>query len=122
MRSRFAAHALGLTDYILNSWARPARASVDRTELQHWLDAADFGLLRVRQAQGDKVEFECWYRQDGQLHLLHDLSRFVKEGEYWRYADSASPKLPATPIGRNDPCPCGSGKKLKKCCETVVNS
>jgi hypothetical protein len=19
-------------------------------------------------------------------------------------------------IGRNDPCPCGSGKKLKKCC------
>ena len=19
--------------------------------------------------------------------------------------------------GRNDPCPCGSGKKLKKCCE-----
>ncbi len=23
----------------------------------------------------------------------------------------ASPK-----IGRNDPCPCGSGKKYKKCC------
>ena len=22
-------------------------------------------------------------------------------------------------IGRNDPCPCGSGKKLKKCCETL---
>jgi uncharacterized protein YecA (UPF0149 family) len=21
-----------------------------------------------------------------------------------------------TPIGRNDPCPCGSGKKHKKCC------
>lgn len=21
-------------------------------------------------------------------------------------------------IGRNDPCPCGSGKKYKKCCET----
>ena len=20
------------------------------------------------------------------------------------------------PIGRNDPCPCGSGKKFKKCC------
>jgi hypothetical protein len=31
------------------------------------------------------------------------------------------PKLPAaapvyTGIGRNDPCPCGSGKKFKKCC------
>ncbi len=22
-----------------------------------------------------------------------------------------------TKIGRNDPCPCGSGKKYKKCCE-----
>lgn len=20
-------------------------------------------------------------------------------------------------VGRNDPCPCGSGKKFKKCCE-----
>lgn len=25
---------------------------------------------------------------------------------------------PSTPaVGRNDPCPCGSGKKVKKCCE-----
>jgi uncharacterized protein YecA (UPF0149 family) len=23
---------------------------------------------------------------------------------------------PAPEIGRNDPCPCGSGKKYKKCC------
>jgi hypothetical protein len=22
-----------------------------------------------------------------------------------------------TKVGRNDPCPCGSGKKYKKCCE-----
>ena len=25
-------------------------------------------------------------------------------------------KRPAPPVGRNDPCPCGSGKKYKKCC------
>ncbi|MBN8193939.1 SEC-C domain-containing protein [Bacillus sp. NTK074B] len=24
-------------------------------------------------------------------------------------------------VGRNEPCPCGSGKKYKKCCENVVN-
>ena len=23
---------------------------------------------------------------------------------------------PAKKVGRNDPCPCGSGKKYKKCC------
>ncbi len=32
--------------------------------------------------------------------------RFVLEQE-----ESKKPK-----IGRNDPCPCGSGKKYKKCC------
>jgi uncharacterized protein YecA (UPF0149 family) len=30
-----------------------------------------------------------------------------------------APRLPVTKVkkvGRNDPCPCGSGKKYKKCC------
>ncbi len=27
-----------------------------------------------------------------------------------------APHIPATPIGRNDPCPCGSGRKYKVCC------
>jgi len=26
------------------------------------------------------------------------------------------PAAPAAKVGRNDPCPCGSGKKYKKCC------
>jgi len=25
-------------------------------------------------------------------------------------------KKPVQPVGRNEPCPCGSGKKYKKCC------
>jgi preprotein translocase subunit SecA len=25
-------------------------------------------------------------------------------------------------IGRNDPCPCGSGKKYKKCCGAMVHA
>ena len=33
--------------------------------------------------------------------------------------DTAAPRTPAKAqprVGRNDPCPCGSGKKYKKCC------
>jgi preprotein translocase subunit SecA len=26
------------------------------------------------------------------------------------------PKAAGKKVGRNDPCPCGSGKKYKKCC------
>ena len=29
-------------------------------------------------------------------------------------AEPAKPSVPK--VGRNDPCPCGSGKKYKKCC------
>ena len=28
---------------------------------------------------------------------------------------------PLRKVGRNDPCPCGSGKKFKKCCLNVVS-
>ena len=28
----------------------------------------------------------------------------------------AMPRTPSPTVGRNDPCPCGSGKKYKKCC------
>ena len=32
-------------------------------------------------------------------------------------AESPEPlKRPGSKLGRNDPCPCGSGKKFKKCC------
>lgn len=30
------------------------------------------------------------------------------------------PEIDATNVGRNDPCPCGSGKKFKKCCGANV--
>ena len=35
-------------------------------------------------------------------------------------AEDDEPQIPyqreSAKIGRNDPCPCGSGKKYKKCC------
>jgi len=32
-----------------------------------------------------------------------------------------TPRTVGKKIGRNDPCPCGSGKKYKKCCGKIVN-
>jgi preprotein translocase subunit SecA len=31
-------------------------------------------------------------------------------------AASSAPMRSAPRVGRNDPCPCGSGQKYKKCC------
>ena len=33
-----------------------------------------------------------------------------------RLLNPSVPKIAEKKVGRNDPCPCGSGKKYKKCC------
>lgn len=35
-------------------------------------------------------------------------------------ADQAPPSPARTRVGRNEPCPCGSGKKYKRCCWLTV--
>jgi uncharacterized protein len=40
--------------------------------------------------------------------------------EYWQ-AKTKKTKESTIKIGRNDPCPCGSGKKYKKCCVGTVS-
>ena len=41
----------------------------------------------------------------------HQQAQMAQEGEAVKTIVRAGPK-----VGRNDPCPCGSGKKYKKCC------
>jgi uncharacterized protein len=52
--------------------------------------------------------------------IAEDLPEIVREiAAYWRDAPALPiPQLPdrVEKIGRNEPCPCGSGKKYKKCC------
>ena len=38
----------------------------------------------------------------------------------WQRRWDARGSARSTKIGRNDPCPCGSGKKYKKCCDGTV--
>jgi uncharacterized protein len=46
------------------------------------------------------------------LSRRHMSSRAEREAGTHRRA--------GTKVGRNDPCPCGSGKKFKKCCGAVT--
>jgi uncharacterized protein len=48
--------------------------------------------------------------------------QYSEDRERWRQQADTNPILslpyenPFKGVGRNDPCPCGSGKKFKKCC------
>ena len=49
------------------------------------------------------------------VNELRNLSRLSREGQ----PPHQVPEIriePSAPIGRNAPCPCGSGKKYKRCC------
>lgn len=43
---------------------------------------------------------------------FNNLMKFLETGNY-KYIRE---QIVSTKINRNDPCPCGSGKKYKKCC------
>jgi len=46
--------------------------------------------------------------------LKEVASIFEENG--WKYTIELEPKRAEKKAGRNEPCPCGSGKKYKKCC------
>ena len=56
-------------------------------------------------------------------HQLEELARKARrkedveaEEELIKKTEKVPPIHADQPPGRNDPCPCGSGKKYKKCC------
>jgi preprotein translocase subunit SecA len=51
----------------------------------------------------------------GGEELLHKKKN-ITYGKEPPKAGKPAPIKQALKVGRNDPCPCGSGKKYKKCC------
>jgi hypothetical protein len=67
---------------------------------------------------GDTVEeLSGWYCFTEQYR--EDQERWRRQAEA-NHARSQRLENPFKGVGRNDPCPCGSGKKFKKCCLTTV--
>jgi hypothetical protein len=67
---------------------------------------------------GDTVEeLSGWYCFNDQYRA--DQERWRRHAEANR-ARSQRLENPFKGVGRNDPCPCGSGKKFKKCCLATV--
>lgn len=88
------------------------------------MDDIHEAFARGRDAPGWKLRDEPWrfYRPDA---IAERQARWAREdAEGWdeledAYFDLPTPYVRETPkVGRNDPCPCGSGKKYKKCCLT----
>lgn len=55
---------------------------------------------------------EYWKEQEERMKVA---SQALRES-FPQYYQKRVPLIAAPSIGRNEPCPCGSGKKFKKCC------
>ena len=113
MRSRYSAFVLAKTEYLIFSDLHSTKT--DEEELLSFSKGVDWIGLVIHKATGTTVEFKAYYRKDGTTCLLHEMSHFVQRNGRWKYE---SGKLYNSKIERNIPCPCGSGKKFKKCCLT----
>ena len=66
----------------------------------------------------DMIRFDDSTEEDNFIHVVH-VKEYIENLENKlerKNQHSTSPYLSSNSIGRNDPCPCGSGKKYKKCC------
>ncbi len=121
MRSRYTSNVLKDVTYLLRTWHPSTRpADINPDTIPPYQD-----LRIVRSEAGGRtddlgiVEFRARYRLQHRLHTLHEISRFIKENGQWFYINGQiveSASATGQKVGRNAPCPCGSGKKYKKCC------
>lgn len=120
MRSRYSAFVLGLEDYLLESWHPDTRpTAIDPRAMPTWT-GLDICATEAGGPNDDhgKVEFRAHFKHGGKTDLLHETSRFERVDGKWVYVDGGIHRRTRDEarVGRNAPCPCGSGKKHKRCC------
>ena len=120
MRSRYSAYVLEDWDYLLYSWhsrTRPSWQSLQRGGHPDWTGLEILAVSMGTDSDEAFVEFRARYRDGDRLANLWETSRFLREDGQWRYLDGQlHPSAESAQPGRNDPCPCGSGRKFKRCC------
>ena len=129
MRARYSAYATAAIDFIIDSTHPEQRESNDRDAIKDWAEKSEWTGLEIKsiskggpEDQSGTVEFIAHYSDHGMKMDHHEVAEFRRATDgSWLFFDGKLVKEPtfkrtAPKIGRNDPCPCGSGKKYKKCC------
>lgn len=129
MRSRYSAYTQVEMDYIERTHDPKTRDETDMDANREWAESTKWtGLEILETKQGGvddevgTVTFKAKFETEEGIQEHQELSLFQKHEGKWYFVDSSDPtkKEPITrsepKVGRNDPCPCGSGKKYKKCC------
>lgn len=122
MRSRYTAYTQDDNSYLLRTWHSDTRPT-DNPGYDDGTIWTGLKILRTEAGDADDsqgvVEFIASCERKGVASQLHETSHFSREDNQWLYieGEGQQPQRRAqAKVGRNEPCPCGSGKKYKKCC------
>jgi len=128
MRARYSAFAQQEMPYLLETLHPEQRSDYDEAGAARWARESDWTGLEILKTTGDPatentgtVEFRASYRRNNEKLEHHEQAEFRKTNDTWYFYDGkmvapAQFQRETPKVGRNDPCPCGSGKKFKKCC------
>jgi SEC-C motif domain protein len=128
MRSRYSAFVEGEIDYLETSLLPGERDDFDHDSSAQWAKKSTWlglDIINVEQGgEGDTegvVEYVANFKAGKQTMKHHEIGYFAKSEGVWYYSNGemVAPETfrrEGVKVGRNDPCPCGSGKKYKKCC------
>jgi len=128
MRSRYSAYVEKQIAYLGETLHPDHCEDWSEEETKRWADNSEWLALDIVSTQAGSeddttgiVEFKASFQDKNGRKQHHEISQFQKIDAKWYYVDGTTPK-PTTirnttnKVGRNQPCPCGSGKKYKKCC------
>ena len=127
MRSRYTAYVEHAIDYIVDTCTHGEKDKIDVKQTKDWSERSTWlGLKIISTEKGGvddlegTVEFEASYEMGGHKDVHHEKAQFKKKDDRWLYDEgNVVPKTiirSGPKVGRNEPCPCGSGKKNKHCC------
>lgn len=128
MRARYSAYVTGNVDFLGASLDEDGREAFDADSAREWAETAQwkgFEIVGVEGGGADDdegvVEFRAEFEANGSAQEHHERSYFQKIDGRWCFIEGevfgSDPYVREGPkVGRNDPCPCESGKKYKKCC------
>jgi len=118
MRSRYTAYVLGRETHLLNSWApdtRPESLNLADSKTK-WLELIIHSeSIDPTDDNHGQVDFSARFMEHDQVCELREKSIFIRQAGLWYYF-GGTPRITRNKIGRNGLCPCGSGKKYKRCC------
>jgi SEC-C motif-containing protein len=125
MRSRYSAYVKVAADYLYDTTHPNHRQGYDHEGTKKWAESAEWQGLEIVASSGGpddlvgQVEFKARYAESGEDKEHHELGQFKKLDGRWLFTEGkmgGRQPITSTKVGRNDPCPCGSNQKYKKCC------